>query len=132
MVDTSKHYRTEASEIWLDDEGIMHVVFDKGAELTLALMEDAFRIYREELGLGPGKKKITQVLSGGPVNIKKEARDYAGRMGKDYFVAAAMVTESPLMRLIVNTFNAIQKPGVPFKLFASEEEAIAWLRTIKV
>ncbi len=131
MQQASKHYQTETSEVWIDEEGIMHVVFDKGADLNLARMEEAFKVYREELGLGPGKKKITQVLSGGPVTVSKEARDLAGKNGKNYFIAAAMVTSSRLMRLIVNSFNAIQKPGVPFKLFEKEEEAIAWLRTFK-
>jgi len=127
----SKHYRTRASEIWIDDEGIMHVVFNKGAVLDLSIMEETFTLYRDELGLGPDKKKITQMLSGGPITINKAARDLAGKIGADYFIAAAMITDSPLMRFIVNTFNVIQKPGVPFKLFATEEEAMTWLRTFK-
>ncbi len=131
MTKGSTHYRTGVSEVWIDNEDIMRVVFDKGGDLNLARMEEAFMLYRNELGVGPGKRKIRQLLSGGPVTVSKEARDLAGRNARDYFIAAAMVTNSRLMRLVVNSFNTIQKPGVPFKLFSTEEEALAWLGTFK-
>lgn len=130
MVAPLNHYKTKASEIWIDKEDIMHVVFAKGAELTVDAIEESFALYRE-LGLGPGGKKIRQLLSGGPVTAGKEARDLTARYGVHYFTAAAMVTNSRLMRLVVNSFNAIQKPGVPFKLFPTEEEALSWLRTVR-
>jgi hypothetical protein len=106
----------------------MHVVFSKNATLTLQEMEEAYQIFRD-LGFGPGKKKSRQLLSGGPIIISKEARNYAGKNGTDFFTAAAMVTDSVFMRYMINLFNAIQKHNVPFKLFATEQEAISWLRT---
>src|SRR5688572_25490326 len=90
-----KHHRTSASEVWVDEEGIMHVLFDKGIELKLADMEEAYALFRQ-LGVGPGQKKSRQLLSGGPFTISKEARGYAGKSGTDYFHAAAMVTDSAL------------------------------------
>jgi len=124
----SKHFFTSASEIWVDHEGIMHVKFFKGVELSLSDMEEAYALFGE-LGFGPGKKKSRQLLSGGPFTISKAARDYAGKSGTDFFYAAAMVTDSVVMRFVINIFNAIQKHNVPFKLFADEETAIEWLRT---
>jgi hypothetical protein len=123
-----KRYTTRVSEIWLDDEGIMHVVFPKGITLSLTDMEEAYKIFGD-MGFGPGKKKSRQLLSGGPFAISKEAREYAGKSGTDFFIAAAMVTGSPFMRFVINLFNAIQRHNVPFKLFATEEEAVIWLRT---
>lgn len=126
----SQHHHTRVSEIWIDAENIMHVVFATGVTINLQDMEEAYKIFRE-LGLGPGGRKGRQLLSGGHFTLTKEAREYAGKSGKDYFIAAAMVTESTLMRLVINTFNALTRHDVPFKLFAAEEEALVWLRTFK-
>jgi hypothetical protein len=123
-----KYHKTRVSEIRLDEEGIMRIVFAKNVDIDLKDMEEAYA-YFGELGFGPGKKKSRQLLSGGPFNISKEARDYAGRSGTDFFIAAAMVTNSIVTRFVINLFNSIQKHGVPFKVFASEEEALKWLRT---
>jgi hypothetical protein len=128
QTENSKHFHTSVSEIWLDEDRIMHVKFAKGVELSLADMEEAYALF-EELGFGPGKKKSRQLLCGGPFSISKPARDYAGKSGTDFFIAAAMVTTSVLTRFVINTFNSLQKHDVPFKVFAEEEEAIAWLKT---
>jgi hypothetical protein len=130
MNDSSKntHYHTKVSEIWIDHEDIIHVVFSKNVTLTLQEMEEAYKIFGD-LGFGPGKKKSRQLLSGGPIIISKEARNYAGKNGTDFFIAAAMVTDSAFMRFVINLFNAIQQHNVPFKLFATEQEALSWLRT---
>jgi len=124
----SKPHHTRVSEIWVDEENIMHVVFAKGVTINLKDMEDAYKIFRE-LGVGPGQRKSRQLLSGGHFTLTKEAREFAGKSGQDYFIAAAMVTDSILMRFVINIFNKIQKHDVPFKVFASEKEALAWLRT---
>src|SRR5690554_6873841 len=40
---------------------------------------------------------------------------------------AAMITNSPVTKVIISTYNAIFKPKVKFKIFNSEEAAIKWL-----
>jgi hypothetical protein len=124
----TKHFFTSVSEIWIDTDEIMHVKFSKGVELTLADMEEAYKLF-DALGFGPGKGKSRQLLCGGPFGISKPARDYAGKNGTEFFIAAAMVTNSALMRFVVNLFNSLQKHNVPFKLFANENDAITWLKT---
>lgn len=127
-MEQGKHYKTSVSEIWIDEENIMHVVFSKNVTLKLEDMEEAYKIFGD-LGFGPGKNKSRQLLAGGPIIISKEARDYAGKNGTDFFIAAAMVTDSMFMRYVINLFNAIKKHNVPFKVFATENQAVAWLRT---
>jgi len=130
LKEQNKHFHTRVSEIWIDAEGIMHVIFSKGVELSLEDMEEAYKIFRA-MGFGPGKKKSRQLLTGGPFTISRPARNFAGSNGTDYFIAAAMVTNSVLMRLVINIFNTLHKHEVPFRMFESEEEALAWLRTFK-
>jgi hypothetical protein len=124
----SKHYHTRISEIWIDDENIMRIVFDKDVNIARKDMADAFDLYHNDMGLGPGKKKIRQMLSGGPFALTKEAREVAEQKGRDFITAAAMVTDSTLTRVVINTFNAVAKHDVPFKLFSTEEEALTWLK----
>lgn len=128
QAEQSKHFYTRVSEIWIDREGIMHIKFVKGVEINLADMEEAYALFKE-FGIGPAMKKSRQLLSGGPFTISKQARDYAGKNATDFFYAAAMVSNSVVMRFVINIFNAIQKHDVPFKIFDNEEDALVWLRT---
>ncbi|MEW6470434.1 MAG: hypothetical protein AB1458_16090 [Bacteroidota bacterium] len=124
----NQRFHTRVSEIWIGDDGIMRVVFAKNATIDLADMEEAYRIF-SDMGFGPGKKKSRQLLSGGPVTLKKEAREYADRTGQDFFVAAALVSDSVLMRFVINLFNTIHRHGVPFRIFSNEANALSWLKT---
>lgn len=121
-------YQTSVSEVCIDSEGIMHIVFHENVEITLADMEEAYSLFRK-LGIGPGQGKSKQLLSGGPFTLSKEARDFAGKNATEYFIAAAMVTKSVLTRFVINVFNALQKHDVPFKIFSNEEDAVNWLKT---
>src|SRR6185369_10694047 len=100
-----KQYHTRISEIRIDDENIMRIVFDKDVTIARKDMADAFDLYQNDFGLGPGKKKIKQMLSGGPVALTREAREVAAERGRDYIIAAAMITDSTLTRAVINTFN---------------------------
>ena len=44
-------------------------------------------------------------------------------------VAIALLVGSPLSRVIGNFFVGLNRSTFPLRLFTSEEEAIAWLRT---
>lgn len=40
----------------------------------------------------------------------------------------AMVVQSPVSRLLGNTFFGLNRPPFPTRMFTSEDEAVAWLR----
>ncbi|HLG02458.1 MAG TPA: hypothetical protein VI731_02615 [Bacteroidia bacterium] len=121
---------TGKSTIWLDHEGILHLVLEEGAEIDLEECERCFKIYRE---LGCEENKVPQLIDGrSAFNITSAARDYAAEQGKKVFIASAIISDSLPTRMLVNFFNAFYpKKGVPFKMFSGENEAIAWLRTIR-
>jgi hypothetical protein len=59
-----------------------------------------------------------------------EARAYlAGREGIQVSQAVALLTGSPLSRVLGNFYLGLNKPSIPTRLFTSEEEARAWLRS---
>lgn len=59
--------------------------------------------------------------------VNKEALAFMNEHFPKFATKAAMITNSSVTRVIVNTYNSVFKPKVRFKLFTSEEAAIKWL-----
>jgi hypothetical protein len=130
-MNTVKKLSNEEADIRIDAEGILRVHLHEGIEIDLDMLMMLLEKYRE-LGMGPGKEKRLELMtSDGTANINREAREHIALHGKDYFIAAALVNTTLASRLLVNFFNQFYNHQVPFKLFASEEKAMKWLRTLK-
>ncbi len=121
--------KTKLNEIWIDDEGILILKPIEGAELDLDEVKACFAAYRE-LGVGP-HNKVLELIDARDGSMSGEARSYAAEVGKDYFIAAAIISDSLAVRMVVNFFNTFYTQLVPFKMFATEEAARKWLRTFK-
>ena len=124
-----KKIKTKYNEIWLDDEGILILKPAEGAELDLDEVKICFEAYKS-LGIGP-HNKVLELIDARDGSMTSEGRTYAAEVGKDYFIAAAIISDSLAVRLVVNFFNTFYKNTVPFKMFANEEDARKWLRTFK-
>jgi hypothetical protein len=62
----------------------------------------------------------------------REAREYYTRPeNAKALLAVAVLVGSPMSRVIGNFFIGFSKPGVPTRLFAAEDDAIAWLREFR-
>jgi hypothetical protein len=119
--------RTTNTEIKIDDEGILRLKAVSAADLDLHEVMECFAWY-DKLGIGNHNKvlQLIDVSKGG--TMSQEARDYAAEIGRNYFLASAVVSNSLSVRLVVNFFNRFYKHDVPFKLFKTEEKALGWLR----
>jgi hypothetical protein len=54
---------------------------------------------------------------------------YSGKQLTDYFTALAiLIRASALGTMMGNVYVRVARPGVPFRLFRSEEQAILWLQ----
>lgn len=116
-------------EIWIDDEGILILKPDESAELDLEEVKACFEAY-QKLGIGP-HNKVLELIDARDGSMTNEARAFAAKNGVDYFIAAAIISDSLAVRLVVNFFNSFYSQLVPFKMFATEEAARNWLRTFK-
>ena len=101
--------------------------FRAGAEVTL---EDA----RENVALcrrmNAGRKRPVLVDLRAIKSQTAEARGYlAGREGAEICQAVGLLIGSPLSRVLGNFYLGMNKPMVPTRLFTSEEEAQAWLKS---
>jgi hypothetical protein len=124
-----KKIKTKLNEIWIDDEGILILKPSEGVELDLDEVKACFEAYRS-LGVGP-HNKVLELIDARDGSMNTEARTYAAEHGKNYFIAAAIVSDSLAVRLVVNFFNSFYTQIVPFKMFATEDAARNWLRTFK-
>lgn len=59
---------------------------------------------------------------------RKEDRDEAAELLAKVVKAMAMVSRSPLGRMIANLFFGLKPPPYPVKMFSDEKEAKEWLR----
>jgi len=59
--------------------------------------------------------------------VNKEEQAYMNEHFSEFATRAAMVTKSPVVNVIVNSYNTVFKPKVMLKLFGSEDKAIDWL-----
>jgi len=128
-MEATQTIKTKMNEIWIDEEGFLILKPQEGAELDLDEVKACFDAYRS-LGIGPGNK-ILEIIDARDGSMTSEARTYAAEVGADYFIAAAIISDSLAVRLVVNFFNTFYKQIVPFKMFASEEDARKWLRTFR-
>lgn len=122
-----KKIKTKLNEIWIDDEGFLNLKSMEGAELDLNEVKICFEIYKE-LGVGPDNK-VLELIDARDGSMTMEARSYAAELGGDYFIAAAIISNSLAVRIVVNFVNTLYTNTVPFKMFATEEDARIWLRT---
>lgn len=85
-----------------------------------------------ELGNGQPSLAIVDVRTYKGMRSDRETRAYgAGKEGARAFKAMAFLVSSPVGRMIGNFFLRVNGPVYPAKLFASEEDAVAWLETFR-
>lgn len=117
------------NEIWIDDEGFLILKPKEGVELDLDEVKVCFEAYKS-LGIGP-HNKVLEIIDARDGSMTTEARAFAAEVGNDYFIAAAIISDSLAVRMVVNFYNSFYKQKVPFKMFSTEEAARKWLRTFK-
>lgn len=126
---SAKKIITPVNEIWIDEEGFLILKPIEGVEIDLEEAKACFDVY-EKLGIGP-QHKVLQLIDARDGSMTPEARTYAAEKGKNYFIAAAIISDSLAVRIVVNFFNSFYQQIVPFKMFPDEESAKKWLRTFK-
>lgn len=123
----NKKIRLKHSEIFLRNDGIVHIQFCENCEINWRECEEITFACDQLLE----KKKYPILhLSGKYVVLTREAREYsAGENGIKYSAAEAFVFTSLAHKIVANFYIKMNKPRVPTRFFTNEEEAVAWLST---
>jgi hypothetical protein len=108
--------------IELGEGGIVHLRFHPDARLG---REDVEELMERAGELLDGKSVPVLANLENVASADQEARKLGASL--ELFTAAAIVSQSAVGRTIGNFYLAVSRPSTPSKLFASEEQARAWL-----
>lgn len=114
----------------LKSNDIVYVLFKDNCILDIDLQLRLLRYYAE---ITDNTLMHFIFLAAENVTITKEARDNAVKIEDQSMLgASAVVVDSLPYKLIANFYLKFNKPKRPYKVFGKEEDAIKWLKTIKL
>ena len=122
--------RTSVAEMFIDDDGILHIKILEEAYVTL---EKSKEYYNASKQLLKDKKALVLVDGSTKFTITKEAKKYgAGNEIAENRIAVAFVTNSLVNKILINCYIKFYKPVAPTQLFSSQEKAIDWLKSFYI
>ena len=111
-------------EIYIQND-IVYVEYVDGAEVGRELKKQMHEAYLRITG---GRKMRFLFTNKGAFWIAKDARDYARKVeSKQPFIAVAYWAPNLGIRLMAEFYGKFYKPEIPYRVFSTEEEALAWL-----
>jgi hypothetical protein len=117
-----------SGRFWVDAEGFFRGEAATTAEQDLAEARVQVAAQRG-MGLQLPRPFLMDIRNAR--SLSREARAfYDSAEVAEVFSATALLVSSPLSRAIGNFFLGFNRPAMPTRLFESEGEALAWLRTI--
>lgn len=111
--------------IKLRSDGIIHVHYKKNVTIDIETREMMREIYRE---LAPGKKLNYIFSADNGVTFTKEARENSNEANSP-IASYAIIANNLAYRLVANFYLKVTKPAVPYRIFSSVKEAVAWLHS---
>ena len=117
-------YETTTSTCWIDEDGILNL-HSKSAERTLENYKEVMEVYKK---LSAKSKLCVLVESSKMQPVSKDVRNYLATELPKYVKVMAMISESPLGRMISNSFILLNPSAFPAKMFGNETEAKEWLK----
>jgi hypothetical protein len=118
---------TLKDSIWIDKHGFTRIHPNEGFEFNETDVQRQFDTY-SRLGVNPDNRTPLLVEALHDFEMTKEARELSAAKAKEYFTAAAIVSNSFTTRLLINFLNSFYNFGIPIKMFSNETEATAWLK----
>ena len=112
-------------KIWIEGN-IICGTFSQNVVINLNVAKD---MVKDRLMLSEGKPYLILVEIDKIKAVENKARSYfASTEGTRQLIAAALIANSYLSRIIGNFFLTFNKPLIPTRLFTDREEARQWLR----
>lgn len=119
------YIKTKHAEIWIQD-GIVHTCLAR--ELRELTLEIARECVKERLRISNGNS-CPLLFNGGNVrSVEEAAKEYLSSDEAVRFVSAgAILINSPVQRIMANTFIIVYRPVIPTRFFTDYGRAIQWL-----
>lgn len=122
-----KEFTTPIGDVIVGEDGIIRISHNEH-KATLEGAKEHIRLMNENLS-----QNTKRLLLVDGSNLRKtsgkEVRDFLrSEEATKMTTALAIVSTSSLVRIGANLIMSFSKPPYPFKMFATEDKAIAWLK----
>jgi hypothetical protein len=116
--------------ITLKSNGIVYVLFKDNCLINIELQNKLLHLYNDITG---GKLMPFIFLAAENVSVTKEAKENAIFIEDQSMAGASAVVANTLAyKLIANFYLTFNKPKRPYRVFRNEQDAVNWLKTIKL
>jgi hypothetical protein len=107
------------------------ILFCKYEEKLLLTLDLAKKMLADRLSYQNGTSYPVIILLNGLKAADKETRKYTAVEGIKGITMGAFIVKNAIERIIYNFFFSIEKPVIPTRAFTNEEDAIAWINTVR-
>ncbi len=122
--------KTSISEIYVDEDGILHIKIIESANVTLENIKENYNACKVLLG---NDKVLILIDSRVKYKFSKEAQIYAASNNIPLNrIATAFLVDSFISRLTAILYIWFKKPVIPTKSFTSKEKATKWLKSFYI
>jgi hypothetical protein len=124
----AKTMELKTSTMWFGDDGILYSMPRVDAPLTQTTEEiiEEMKLLRNWLG---GRKVCLIAESNSKAaSPPKSQRDMIAHELETVIKALAIISTSPLSRMVANLFFSFKPPKYPLKMFSNEVEAKNWIK----
>ncbi|MCK9381775.1 MAG: hypothetical protein M0P95_12030 [Sulfuritalea sp.] len=114
------------ASMWLAEDGIVRIIWVPGSDVTLEDAEESMAAY---LKINQGKRRPMVVDTSTMKSLARGARHYyASEQAAKAASAVGLIVGTPVSRVLGNFYLGLSNPHLPTRLFASESEALEWLK----
>jgi hypothetical protein len=113
------------------EDGILFCSYKKQIEIDINI---AKRIIKDRVEFTEGRSYPILIDFTNMHSVTKEAREYMNNPegGLKGLLGGAFLSNSLVTTLFVNLYLRINQPSIPAKFFTKKDEAINWLKGLKV
>lgn len=124
----SSYFQNQFAEYWLED-GVLFFIYKPGTSMNL---EAAKQVVKDRLEVQRGESYPVFCDMRGIKDSDKPARDYLAKEGSSLVRSVAVLTDSPVTKIMLNFYLTISRPLVPTKMFTDKDQAIEYLKHLTV
>lgn len=117
-------FETEISTYWMGDDGILYST-SKPPRRTIENTSENFATVRRVTN---NKKTPLLTYLGMSSKPDKATRDFVAQELPKVYTAMAIVSPSPLGKIVMNIIFSMNAPTIPMKTFSNDSDAKEWLK----
>jgi hypothetical protein len=124
----ANYFENDFAEFWTEDD-ILFFIYKSGITMNL---DAAKTVVADRINVQKGIPYPVFCDMRGIKDSDKPARDYLAKEGSLMVNAVAVLTDSPVTRIMANFYLTISRPTVPTKMFTDKAHAIEYLKSLKL